>query len=74
MSERNTERLVSHLKEVTKAQSLNLHKLSKEIDAAPSTLSQIAKGGRTIDAVVLIKICDRLRCQPGDLLEVLPPS
>lgn len=73
MSSRDTTRLISHLREISREKHLSLYRLSKEIQVAPSTLNQIAKGGRTIDAVVLIKICDRLGCKPGDILDVLPP-
>ena len=72
MNLRPTKRLVSSLKSVARSRGYSLVQLSREIDVAQSTLSMIAGGGRSVDAVILIKICDRLNCQPGDIISILP--
>lgn len=49
------------------------YKLINEKDIPESTLAKLRKNGN-IETITIGKLCDALECQPGDIMENLPPE
>ena len=60
--------IISRLKEA----GYSTYRLQKEKLLATTTLVKLRNGNTTITLESLNAICDRLECQPGDLLEWYP--
>lgn len=43
----------------------------KQIEASPTTIAAMGKG-EGISPKVLGRICETMRCQPGDIMEYIP--
>jgi putative transcriptional regulator len=57
------------LKELLKEKDVSMNKLSQMTGLSYVTIWRLSKSDQTrIDLIVLARICDALRCQPGDLL------
>ena len=53
---------------------MSLNELSERVGVTPSNLSILKTGkAKGVRFSTLEKLCDVLDCQPGDLLEYLPP-
>ena len=53
---------------------MTLGELSARVDITPANLSILKMGkARAVRFSTLNKLCEALRCQPGDLLEYVPP-
>ena len=54
---------------------MSLNELSERVGVTPSNLSILKTGkAKGVRFSTLEKLCDVLDCQPGDLLEYLPPQ
>ena len=54
---------------------MSLNELSERVGVTPSNLSILKTGkAKGVRFSTLEKLCEVLACQPGDLLEYLPPK
>ncbi len=54
---------------------MSLNELSEKVGVTPSNLSILKTGkAKGVRFSTLEKLCEALNCQPGDLLECLPPQ
>lgn len=54
---------------------MSLNELSERVGVTPSNLSILKTGkAKGVRFSTLEKLCEALDCQPGDLLEYLPPQ
>ena len=67
--------VVIKLDDMLHARRMTLTELAERVDITLANLSILKTGkARAIRFSTLEAICDALRCQPGDLLEVVPQS
>ena len=54
---------------------MSLNELSERVGVTPSNLSILKTGkAKGVRFSTLEKLCEVLQCQPGDLMEYLPPK
>ncbi|MEC4176245.1 helix-turn-helix transcriptional regulator [Adlercreutzia sp. R21] len=62
--------IISRLDRVMADRKMSVNELSERIDISPVNISRIRTGRvKAIRFSTLMKLCDELDCQPGDLLE-----
>lgn len=67
-------RVVSHLAALLEERGMSLVHLAALSGITVANLSVLKNGrARAIRFSTLTAVCDVLQCQPGDVLEVLPP-
>ena len=52
-------------------QGMTKEEFRKQIEASPTTIAAMGKG-EGISLKVLSRICETMRCQPGDIMEYIP--
>jgi len=52
-------------------QGMTKEEFRKQIEASPTTIAAMGKG-EGISPKVLSRICETMRCQPGDIMEYIP--
>ena len=73
--ETNPHRIVSHLSDLLDTRGMTLVQLAELTGVTVANLSVLKNGrARAIRFSTLTAICDALRCQPGEVLEVTAPS
>jgi len=70
MPTRKNARLKNRIEELSQKAGLTARDLSKAINRAQSTLSMYSVGERFPCPDVIVALCDKLECQPGDLFYV----
>ena len=62
--------IISRLDRVMADRKMSVNELSERIDISPVNISRIRTGRvKAIRFSTLMKLCDELDCQPGDLFE-----
>lgn len=76
MTKRNTSesRLKNRLAEICDARGIKPSHLALRIGKQQSTISEIVNQIHNPDPDTLVKLCDELRCQVGDVLYVAAPA
>jgi DNA-binding Xre family transcriptional regulator len=60
------------IKEIRHQQGIQQQKLAEALNWAPSYLSVVERGGKSIPLQTLNQLCKALNCNPGDLLKFEP--
>ncbi|GCD19224.1 helix-turn-helix domain-containing protein [Cellulomonas algicola] len=75
VDDEGTHRVVSHLAALLDARGMTLVQLAALTGITVANLSVLKNGrARAVRFSTLTVVCDVLGCQPGDLLEVVPPD
>ena len=52
---------------------ITTYKLEKELDIPPATVQKLRTNAK-LETTTIERLCDALGCQPGDIMENLPPD
>jgi DNA-binding Xre family transcriptional regulator len=53
--------------------NMNKTELMKAIGLSPPTLAKLSKN-QPVDGKVIVRICEYLHCQPGEVMEYIPDT
>ena len=65
----NEKQIKNRLREICEQRGVSMYRLALDIGRKPNTITRIAKGERGLgNPDILSAICNRLNCDPGDIL------
>lgn len=67
--------IITRLDRVMADRKIGVNELSEKIGISPVNISRFRRGHiKAIRFTTIEAMCEALRCQPGDLIEYLPPK